>query len=307
MGAGGGGRGGDLSNMPAYQQPVPEDVGKMTARGKNRSHILVYVVLICGSVGVLVPLLWMVSPAFKSMTEITGTTGINIIPKHITYEAFVNIWKDYPMLTWLRNSIVIVVFETLIAIAVSALAGYGTSRFRFRGRGTMMTFLLVTQMFPAIMMIIPYYKVLQTLHLINTLTSLVVVYISSTIPMLTWMMMGYFEGIPRELDEAALIDGCSRFRTFRQIILPLTLPGLISAAIYAFIHGWNEYMYALILINNDNLKTLPVGIGQMNGFYRIMWNDLMAASIVSSLPLLILFLFLQKYFVSSLTAGAVKQ
>jgi ABC-type glycerol-3-phosphate transport system permease component len=249
----------------------------------------------------------MVSTALKTMTEITGSNEINIIPRNPTLMAFLSIWKDYPMLIWFKNSSLVVVFSTVVSIVFSTLAGYGNSRFQFRGRGALLAFLLVTQMFPSIMMLIPYYKVLQTIGLINSLAGLIVVYISFTIPMLTWMMMGYFDGIPKELDEAALIDGCSRFRTFRQIILPLTLPGLISAAIYAFIQGWNEYMFALILMTNDNLKTLPVGIGQMNGFYRIMWNDLMAASIVSSVPLLLIFLFLQRYFVSSLTAGAVKQ
>jgi ABC-type glycerol-3-phosphate transport system permease component len=274
---------------------------------KDPGRILVYIVLALGVTIVVVPLLWMLSTSLKTMTEITGFRGIRLIPKDPTFMAFVSIWKDYPMLIWFKNSSQVVAFATVISVVFSSLAGYGTSRFRFRGRGTLLAFLLVTQMFPSIMMLIPYYKVLQTFHLINTLAGLMVVYVSFTIPMLTWMMMGYFEGIPKELDEAALIDGCSRFRTFRQIILPLTLPGIISATIYAFIQGWNEYMFALILITNDKLKTLPVGIGMMNGYYRIMWNDMMAASIVSSIPLLLIFLFLQKYFVSSLTAGAVKQ
>ena len=274
---------------------------------KNISAVLVYIILVFGVIAVIVPLLWMISTSLKTMTEITGSRDIHIIPREPTFMAFLSIWKDYPMLIWFKNSFQVVIFATVISICFSTLAGYGCSRFNFRGRGSFLAFLLVTQMFPSIMMLIPYYKVLQTFRLINTLAGLMVVYISFTIPMLTWMMTGYFEGIPKELDEAALIDGCSRFRTFRQIILPLTLPGLISAAIYAFIQGWNEYMFALILMTNDRLKTLPVGIGMMNGYYRIMWNDLMAASIVSSIPLLLIFLFLQKYFVSSLTAGAVKQ
>jgi ABC-type glycerol-3-phosphate transport system permease component len=268
---------------------------------------LVYAVLIFGLILVVLPISWMISTSLKSMTEITGSGEIHMIPREITFHAFAAIWQDYPMLTWMRNSFVVVVFSTLVSMAFSTLAGYGTSRFQFRGKGMLLAFLLITQMFPSIMMLIPYYKVLQTLGLINSLAGLVVVYISFTIPMLTWMMMGYFQGIPKELDEAALIDGCGRFRTFWRIILPLTLPGLISSAIYAFIQGWNEYMFSMILMTNEKLKTLPVGIGQMNGYYRIMWNDLMAASIVSSIPLLLIFLFLQKYFVSSLTAGAVKQ
>ena len=119
--------------------------------------------------------------------------------------------------------------------------------------------------------------------------------------------MGFFKTIPLELDEAAIIDGCSRWRAFRQIVLPMTLPGISSSAIYAFITAWNEYMFAQILINNPELKTVPLGIAELNGFYKILWNDMMAASVIASLPLIILFVFLQKYFISGLTAGAVKQ
>ncbi|MDR0641049.1 MAG: carbohydrate ABC transporter permease [Treponema sp.] len=282
-------------------------MNSLSARRKASSgKAIVYIVLFYGVFAVSIPILWMLSTSLKTMVEIMSSR-VNIIPGNATIQAYLSIWKNYDMFLWLKNSLIVVVFSTLCALFFSTLAGYGSSRFRFRGKGTFLSFLLVTQMFPAIMLLIPYYKVLQTIHLINRLSGLVVVYTSFSIPLLTWMMMGYFETIPKELDEAALIDGCSRLRTFFQIILPLTLPGLISATIYAFIHGWNEYMFALILISNDSLKTLPVGIAQMNGFYKIEWNELMAASIVSSIPLLLIFLFLQRYFVSSLTAGAVKQ
>jgi ABC-type glycerol-3-phosphate transport system permease component len=276
-------------------------------KNPNKVSFYAYIVIFLGLGMVLIPIFWMLSTSLKTMTEITSIAGINFIPYDLSFGAYKAIWEEYPMLAWFKNSTLVVFASTIISLVFSTFAGYGTSRFNFRGKGTLLGFLLVTQMFPSIMMLIPYYKVLQNLRLINSLAGLIVVYVSFTIPMLTWMMMGYFESIPKELDEAALIDGCSRLRTFWQIILPLTLPGLISSTIYAFIQGWNEYMFALILMTDDTLKTLPVGIGQMNGYYRIMWNDLMAASLVSSVPLLIIFLFLQKYFVSSLTAGAVKQ
>lgn len=269
--------------------------------------ILIYAILIFFCLMVLVPLTFMLTTSLKSMEEITVGTGADFLPKAPTIQAYINIWRDYPMLTYFKNSIIIVSLATIISLVFSTFAGYGVTRFQFKGKGAFLSFLLVTQMFPSIMMLIPFYKVLQTYHLVNKIVGLVVVYISFTIPMLTWMMMGFFQSIPKELDEAAMIDGCSRFRTFTQIILPLTAPGLVSSAIYAFIVGWNEYLFAMILTTDETLKTLPVGIGQMVGFYKIMWNDLMAASIVSSIPLLIIFLFLQRYLVSSLTAGAVKQ
>jgi len=169
-----------------------------------------------------------------------------------------------------------------------------------------LTFLLVTQMFPSIMLLIPFYKIIQTLGLINTHTALIMTYISFTIPFCSWMMMGYFQSIPKELDEAAAIDGSGRFRTFYQIVLPLALPGVAATAIYSFITGWNEYMFALVLTQSETMKTVPVGIGQLIGQYKVMWNDMMAASLVAIIPLIIIFLFFQRFLISSLTAGAVK-
>lgn len=278
----------------------------MTMRNGRVFTIFMYFVLLLASLCVLVPTLWMLSTALKPMDEVMVTPP-RWIPEHITFDAFARIWNDYPFKTYFLNSIYIVLASTGISLVFSALAGYGASRFQFRGKGAFLTFLLVTQMFPSIMLLIPFYKLLNTIGLVNTHWGLILVYIAFSVPFCTWLMLGFFQGIPKELDEAATIDGCSQLRTFFQIILPLSLPGLAATAIYSFIVGWNEYMFALILTTSENMKTLPIGIGQLNGYYKIVWNDLMAASIVSSLPLIILFIFLQKYFISSLTAGAVKQ
>ncbi|WP_240417023.1 carbohydrate ABC transporter permease [Paenibacillus periandrae] len=276
-------------------------------KGKDKVfNSFMYLIMVVASLIVLVPTLWMVSTALKPNDEVMVTPP-QWIPDAPTWESFVRIWNDYPFATYFANSVYIVLAATIISLVFSAMAGYGASRFRFKGKSTFLTFLLVTQMFPSIMLLIPFYKVLKTLGLIDTHLGLILVYISFTIPFCTWMMMGFFQGIPKELDEAATIDGCGRIRTFVQIILPLSLPGIAATAIYSFLQGWNEYMFALILTTSEDMKTLPVGIGQLNGFYKIVWNDMMAASFVSSLPLVILFLFLQKYFISSLTAGAVKQ
>ncbi|WP_248930297.1 carbohydrate ABC transporter permease [Paenibacillus hamazuiensis] len=264
-----------------------------------------YIVLIIASLFVLIPSLWMASTALKRSEDVMSTP-LKWIPDTVSFNSFIRIWKEYPFAEYFANSVFIVFTATVISLLFSALAGYGTSRFNFRGKGTFLTFLLMTQMFPSIMLLIPFYKVLKSFGLIDTHLGLILVYISFTIPFCTWMMMGYFQSIPKELDKAAMIDGCSRLRTFVQIILPLSLPGLSATAIYAFLVGWNEYMFAFILTTSESMKTIPVGIAQLNGFYKIEWNDMMAASIVSSLPLIVLFLFLQKYFISSLTAGAVK-
>lgn len=265
-----------------------------------------YAILALASGLVLIPTLWMVSTAFKTNEEVMISPP-KWIPDNPTFESFTRIWKDYPFLDYFLNSVFIVFVSTFITVAFAALAGYGASRFKFRGKGTFLSFLLVTQMFPSIMLLIPFYKVLKTFGLIDSHWGLIVVYIAFALPMCTWMMLGFFQGIPKELDEAAMIDGCSQMRTFAQIILPLSLPGIAATAIYSFLMGWNEYMFAFILVTTETMKTLPVGIGQLNGYYKVVWNDMMAASIISSLPLIVLFLFMQKYFISSLTAGAVKQ
>lgn len=277
-----------------------------TKRRFSLFNTSMYAILTVAAAVVLIPTLWMISTAFKSNEEVMVSPPA-WIPNQPTFESFIRIWKDYPFTDYFLNSVYVVVASTLITIIFSALAGYGASRFKFRGKGTFLSFLLVTQMFPSIMLLIPFYKVLKTFGLIDSQWGLIVVYIAFAIPMCTWMMLGFFQGIPKELDEAAMIDGCSQIRTFVQIILPLSLPGLAATAIYSFLIGWNEYMFAFILVTTETLKTLPVGIGQLNGYYKVVWNDMMAASIISSLPLIVLFLFMQKYFISSLTAGAVKQ
>lgn len=278
-----------------------------TTAGHNRGKGFgSYTILIIFSLLVLIPILWMVSTSIKTETE-TIQIPPTWIPEHPTVEAYTRIWQDYPFLVYFKNSIVIVLGAMLLSTVVSCFAGYGVTRFQFKGRKTFMTFTLMTQMFPSIMLLIPYYKVLSVYGLKDTYIGMILVYVSFTIPFCSWMMAGFFRTIPIELDEAAIIDGCSRFRAFRQIILPLTLPGIASTAIYSFITGWNEYMFAQVLINDPGLKTVPIGIAELNGYYKIMWNDMMAASLISSIPLVLLFLFLQRSFISSLTAGAVKQ
>jgi multiple sugar transport system permease protein len=268
-------------------------------------HFLSYTILLLVGLAVLTPVLWMLSTSLKNDTEIF-TIPPRWIPMDVTVIAFQRIWTDYPFARYFFNSFFVVSVSTLISLAFSCLAGYGASRFHFRGKGMFLTFLLVTQMFPSIMLLIPFYKIIQTLGLINTHTALIMTYISFTIPFCSWMMMGYFQSIPKELDEAAAIDGSGRFRTFSQIVLPLALPGVAATAIYSFITGWNEYMFALVLTQSETMKTVPVGIGQLIGQYKVMWNDMMAASLVAIIPLIIIFLFFQRFLISSLTAGAVK-
>jgi multiple sugar transport system permease protein len=264
-----------------------------------------YVILGVAALFVLVPVFWMISTSLKPETELFSTPP-RLWPSTPDVSAFIRVFTDYPFVDYFRNSLVVVSVSTAISLAFSTLSAYGLSRFEFRGKASFLTFLLISQMFPSIMLLIPYYKIMETFGLVNTQAALILTYVSFTIPFCSWMMYGYFKSIPRELDEAASIDGAGRFGTFARIVLPLTLPGVVATAIYSFVTGWNEYMFALILTSSEDMKTVPVGIGQLIGQYKIQWNDLMASSLYAIIPLMIFFIFLQRYLISGLTAGSVK-
>ena len=265
-----------------------------------------YVVLLIGAFFAVFPVFYMLSTAFKPISEVMGSSASNILPTHPTFESFQAVFREYPVGQYILNSCWTAGVSTLVAILFATLAGYGFSRFQFRGKGMMLLFILATQMFPSVMLFIPYYKLLGTYHLSNTLTGLILVYTATVLPFCSWMMYGYVNGIPKDLDEAAKIDGCGQLRTFFQVVAPLTLPGILSTGIYAFVTSWNEYMFTALFTSSDMKKTLSVAIGQMAGFDSVMWNEVMAASAISSLPLIILFVFLQRYFISGMTAGSVK-
>lgn len=264
-----------------------------------------YFTLIVFSLFILFPLAWMFVTSFKTLED-TFSVPPRWLPNPVSFQAYTDIWTKYPLGTYFRNSIIVVVFSTLVSITVSCLSGYAASRTRSRLKKPFMTFLLMLQMFPAVMLLVPYYKMLTNFKVVNTLQGLILPNIAFTMPFCTWMMMGYFNTIPRELEQAAMIDGCSKLQSFSRVLIPLALPGIAATCIYSFIQVWNEYMFSLTLQTTEDMKTLTVGIGQMVGEYRTLWNEMMAASILASLPLISIFIFFQKYFISTLTAGAVK-
>ena len=272
---------------------------------KVAGGILRYVFLITLSLFILVPVLWMVSTAFKTEAETYSPNPI-WIPSTISLESFKKFFGLYNFGTMTWNSLITCIGSVLICTAFSCLAGYGVTRFKFRGKKTFMGFLLVTQMFPSVMLVVPFYSVLTKYHLTNSLLGLIIVYAATNIAFSTWMMTSYFKTIPVELDEAARVDGASSFTIFRKIILPLVIPGIAAVAIFVLINGWNEYMYSSVLIAKDSLKTLTVGIVSLNTQNQVHWNDMMAASTMSCIPLIILFMCFQKYFIAGMTSGAVK-
>lgn len=254
---------------------------------------------------IVVPVLWMISTAFKTEPQ-TYYPQPKWIPDPFSLDSFRKFFHTYNFGRMTLNSLMVCLSAMVICVACACLAGYGVTRFRFKGRKQLMSFLLITQMFPGVMLVVPFYAVLSKYHLVNSLLGLVVVYAATNIAFSTWMIVSYFKTIPLELDEAARVDGASSFRIFWNIILPLIVPGIAAVAMFVLFNGWNEYMFSSVLVSKDELKTLTVGIISLNSQYQIKWNDLMAASSISSLPLVILFVSFQKYFIAGMTGGAVK-
>ncbi|MBQ0071158.1 MAG: carbohydrate ABC transporter permease [Spirochaetales bacterium] len=276
------------------------------AKHRTKKPILSMIFLILGALMVLVPVYWMIVTSFKTTPE-TFLNPPTLFPKTFSLEGYRTVIREYHFGVFFKNSLIVVCGATFLTLVVATMAGFGVSGFTFKGKGSFMGFVLLTQMFPSVIMLIPYFRILKMYGLINTHLGLIIVYISFQVPLCTWLMYSYFETIPKDLDAAASIDGLGRWGTFCRVVFPLCIPGLASTAIYAFINSWNEFQFALVLTNTANMKTVSIGIGQMIEDTKINWNEMMAASLLASIPLIIVFLFFQNLFFEGMTAGSVKE
>ncbi len=209
--------------------------------------------------------------------------------------------------TWFKNSMIVSFFTVAFGVSFAATAGYAFSRFNFPGKQHGMIFFLITQMFPPTMLLLPMYLVMSRLNLTNTYFGLILMYTTTALPLCVWQMKGYYDTIPYTLEEAALIDGCSPFQAFYQIILPLVKPGVVVTALFSFMASWTDYIVANVIMQREELKTLPLGLQSMNGRYKVEWANFSASSILVMIPAMILFMYLSKYLVSGLTLGGVKE
>ncbi len=269
-------------------------------RGFWTYFALLWLVVYC-----LFPLAWMISTSLKP-TEDTYVIPPLWIPTHPTLHSYRMILGIQNFPRYFLNSGIVSLSTTVLAMLFAGFAGYGFARFRFRGSRVLMIFTLMTQMFPGILLVIPYFSLMSATGLLNTYPALVIAYTSFSLPFCTWMLKGFFDSIPAELDEAAMIDGCSRTSAFLRVILPLSAPGLVATAIFSFLVAWNEFLFAVVLTSTPDMYLVTVGIASNIGQFRIQWNDLMAASVLATLPTIILYAFLERYLVQGLTAGAVK-
>ena len=209
-------------------------------------------------------------------------------------------------IVWFQNTAIVSVLTTALSLVVSALGGYAMSRFRFRGRMSIGYVILLTQMLPGSLLIIPLYLIMKEYQLLNSYLGLVIAYATVAVPFCTWMLKGYFDSISPAIDEAASIDGAGRWTIFARVVLPLTLPGLVVTAVFSFLTSWNEFMFAQTFLSDYDKWTLSVGIASFQGQYVVNWDYLMAGSVMTTIPIVLAFWLLQKHLVSGMTAGAVK-
>ena len=261
-------------------------------------------VIVCGGFALL-PIYWLLATSLTPRTEVFAFPP-RLWPAEISFDAYTSLVNNPTLFTYLGNSVIVSVITAVLSVLVSAYMGYSFSKFRYRGRRSLMYFVLASQMFPQALLLVTLYTVFAAYNLLNTYTALVLSFTTFTLPLCVWMLKGFFDTIPDELIEAARVDGASRLRIIHSIILPLSAPGLIAAGLFAFVRGWNDFVFALTLAGPDK-QTLPPGlVNTYIGEASTAWPELMAASLVVSLPVAIAFIALQRFLVGGMTAGAVK-
>ena len=254
---------------------------------------------------VLVPFWWIANMSFKTYEQIQFATSL-YLPRPFTWENYTGLWTDTRFPLWLRNSLVTAVVVTAVTTVVAALGGYAIARLRFPGRQSVASLVLILYLVPPALLFIPLYRVLTELGATNSLTALFLSYPTFTVPFCTWLMIGFFKALPEELEQAALIDGASPRQAFAKVLLPLAAPGLVAAAIFAFTLSWNEFLYALVFIQDERSITVPVGLNLLIYGDVFHWGELMAASVITTLPVVALYMFIHRWMVEGLVAGSVK-
>ncbi len=265
----------------------------------HRLAVLAYVAF------ALFPLFWLLKVSVTP-TSLLYTEGIRLWPSRASLEHYVFVLTHSSFPTFFLNSTIVSASTAVIVTIVASLAGYAMSRFVFRGKYWIVSLLLLTQMFPLVMLIAPMFKMLSPLGLTNSLTGLIIVYVAFNVPFATFLMQSFFDGIPKDLEEAAMIDGATRFTAFRQIILPLTLPGIAATLGFVFTAAWSELLFALMLISGNQATTFPVGLLSFVSKFSVDFGQMMAAGVLALIPACLFFLLIQRYLVQGLTAGAVK-
>lgn len=268
-----------------------------------KSNFIIHVFLLMGIFIVLCPVIYMLVVAFGS----TGSVFVSFIPSRPTLKNFVSVLSDVEIASTYRNSWIISPFTALLTVILASLGGYGLSRFRFKLRAGFILLLLLTQVFPLVLLATSYFHIIIRLGLYNTRMALILLNTTFTVPFCTLLLKSIFDGIPKGIEDAAMIDGCSRVGCFLKIVLPLSWAGVCATAIFAFIQSWSEYLFALTFTTDYNTMPITVEINKLLGHYIVSWGKIMALATLAMIPILVMFTLFQKVLMKGLTAGAVKE
>jgi multiple sugar transport system permease protein len=251
------------------------------------------------------PFYWMLNTSLKPASEIFLSPP-TFASANWSLDAYATVLTKRPVGRYFLNSLAVALGTTVLSVTLAALAAYGFTRFFPRGATPFIIFLLFTKMLPETLLIVPYFQLMSDLGLLNTYAALILAYSSFALPFSVWMLIGFFRSIPRDIDEAAMIDGAGYLQSFFRVILPLARPGLVAVALFTFLIAWNSYLWALVLTTDSSMYVLSVGVANMVGEYRVQWNELMAAAVIAALPVMILYSLLERHLVNAITSGAVK-
>lgn len=272
---------------------------KIYLAGAHRIAILLFVLF------ALFPIFWLVKVSVTP-NDLLYSEGVRLWPSRMTFDHFSHVLNNSSFPLFFRNSLIVSGSTAIIVTLLASLSGYALSRFNFRAKYWIVALMLLTQMFPLVMLIAPIYKIMAPLGLTNSLLGLVIVYSAFNVPFATFLMQSFFDGIPKDLEEAAKIDGATQFMAFRQIILPLTLPGIAATLGFVFTAAWSELLFALMLISGNDSATFPVGLLSFVSKFSVDFGQMMAAGVLALVPACVFFFLIQRYLVQGLTAGAVK-
>lgn len=280
----------------------------MSDSGRSRPpmlSVLSHAFLIVFSLATIYPILQIVTVSLRPADQLYSTS-LAIIPNDASFHAYYAILFEKDFLLWMRNSLIVSISVTLLGVFLASTAAYAFSRFRFVGWRVGLYSFLLTQLFPATMLMLPLYVLMRALNLLDTFTGLVVAYSATALPFCVWTLRGYYDTIPVELEQAAMVDGCGPWEAFTKVTLPLAAPALAITALFSFMSAWSEYLVARIIINRQELYTLPLGLESLAGQFQTEWANYAAGSLLVCIPVMTLFVILNRYLVSGLSLGGVK-
>jgi arabinogalactan oligomer/maltooligosaccharide transport system permease protein len=278
---------------------------KKSAAAKRVETALVYALLVFITIVTIYPIVQIFGVSLRPANELYSTS-LRIVPEHASFESYRTILFKKDFFTWLKNSLIVAFAVSIFGVSLASTAGYAFSRFRFRGKRSGLVVILITQMFPATMLLLPLYVLMKRIGLVDHLLGIIIAYTATALPFCIWTMKGYYDTIPRDLEEAAIIDGTTQAGAFWRVTLPLSAPALVITALFSFMTGWSEFVVARVIISRSELYTLPLGLESLSSTFQTEWANYAAGSILVCIPVVALFLALSKFLISGLTLGGVK-